>query len=97
MSRVTFTRAALGDLERLRKFLQAKNPAAARRAAQAIQNAIKAISVLPEGYRPVQDLPYHREIVIEFGSSGYVARYFYKPNGEVIVLRIKHQLEDHFP
>ena len=49
---------------------------------------------MPEGYRPVDDLQHHRELVIDFGASGYVARYRYEKGGEIYIVRIKHQLED---
>lgn len=94
MPRVIVTRAAQRDLERLRKFLNDKNPQASKRTAQAIKDGVKKIAGQPEGYRPVLDMPYHRELVIEFGSRGYIARYYYQPGGEVLILRIKHQLED---
>ena len=97
MSRVILTRAAQRDLERLRKFLHDKNPQASRRAAQAIKDGIKKIALQPEGHRPVPDMPYHRELVIDFGSRGYIARYYYQPGGDILILRIKHQLEDDLP
>jgi plasmid stabilization system protein ParE len=97
MPRLVVTRAARRDLERLRQFLQKKNPDAARRAANAIKDAINGIVEKPEAHRPVPDRMFHREIIIEFGGSGYIARYYHRPGTEeVIVLRIKHQLEDDF-
>ena len=42
-------------------------------------------------------MPYHRELVIDFGSRGYIARYYYQPGGDILILRIKHQLEDDLP
>jgi plasmid stabilization system protein ParE len=97
MPRVIVTRTAQRDLERLRKFLHDKNPQASKRAAQAIKDGIKKIAAQPEGCRPITDMPYHRELVIDFGNRGYVARYYYQPGGDVLILRIKHQLEDDLP
>jgi plasmid stabilization system protein ParE len=97
MPRVIATRAAQRDLERLRKFLHEKNPQASRRAALAIKEGIKNIALQPEAYRPIENMPYHRELIIEFGGSGYIARYYYQPGGDVLILRIKHQLEDGLP
>lgn len=95
MPRLRLTRAARRDVERLRQFLESKNPEASKRAAQAIKNAIKAIAKQPEAHRPVPEMMFHREVIIAFGSSGYIARYFYKPGtDEIILLRIKHHLED---
>lgn len=42
-------------------------------------------------------MPYHRELVIEFGNRGYIPRYYYQPGGDILILRIKHQLEDELP
>ena len=39
---------------------------------------------------------YYREIIIDFGGSGYVARFRYEPGGDIIIVRIKHQLENDF-
>ncbi len=98
MPRLVVTRAARSDLERLRQFLQKKNPDAASRAASAIKNAVNGIVDKPDAHRPVPDRMFHREIVIEFGGSGYIARYYYRPGtNEIILLRIKHQLEGDFP
>lgn len=97
MPRVILTPPAHRDLERLRQFLRAKNPQASKRAAKAIKEATKDLALQPEGYRPIRNMPYHREIVIRFGASGYIARYFFKPGDDVFVLRVKHQLEDELP
>ncbi|WP_048307824.1 type II toxin-antitoxin system RelE/ParE family toxin [Halomonas sp. PR-M31] len=93
MSQVIFAPAALRDLERLREFLRPKNPAAAERAATAIIQGIQALAELPRIGRPVDDLPEEfRDWLIDFGDSGYVARY--RIDGDtVVVLAIRHQKE----
>jgi plasmid stabilization system protein ParE len=94
MPRVVYSQKALEDLVRLRDFLKTKSPEAAKRAVSVIRTKLDKLKTNPEIFRPVPHLPYFREIMIEFGSSGYVARFYYKPMGEVVVLRIKHQLEE---
>jgi plasmid stabilization system protein ParE len=37
-----------------------------------------------------------REAIIDFGNSGYIARFRHLPNGEITIARIKHQREDDF-
>lgn len=37
-----------------------------------------------------------REVIIDFGASGYIARYYKKSDDEIIIVRIKHQLEVDF-
>ncbi|CAI08073.1 type II toxin-antitoxin system RelE/ParE family toxin [Aromatoleum aromaticum] len=94
MPQVRFAPAALRDLERLRDFLRPKNPAAAKRAAAAIIKAVQVLGQQPHIGRPVADLPEEfREWPIEFGDSGYVARYRYDANEDVIILGIRHQKE----
>jgi plasmid stabilization system protein ParE len=97
MPRVRFAPAALRDLERLRDFLRPKNPATARQAAAAIVKSVQALGQQPHIGRPVEDLPEaFREWLIEFGDSGYVARYRHDGGEFVTVLAIQHQKEAGF-
>jgi plasmid stabilization system protein ParE len=92
--RVQFAPTALRDLERLRDFLRPKNLAAAKRAAVAIINAVKILERHPQIGRPTEgmdDLAF-RELLIDFGESGYVARYRLAEDS-VIVLAVRHQKE----
>jgi plasmid stabilization system protein ParE len=93
MPRVIPSRLAVLDLERLRIFLREKNPEASKNAVKAIKDTFRKIGETPDIYRPVLDMPYHREAVIDFGRSGYLARFYYKPGGDVVILRVWHQRE----
>ena len=97
MPHIIYTPKALEDLIRLRVFLKDKNPEAAKRAVAAIKLSIKSSVLHPERFRPVLDLPFYREILIEFGASGYIARFRHEPGGDLYIVRIKHQLEDELP
>jgi plasmid stabilization system protein ParE len=91
---VRFTDAAIQDLGRLREFLRTRNPAAAQRAVAAIKEAIRKLGRQPQIGRPADDFPPEfRELVIEFGDSGYVAVYRYEKGAPVVVLAIRHQKE----
>jgi plasmid stabilization system protein ParE len=96
MPRVIFAPAALRDLHRLRAFLQPKSPSAARKAVEAILQAVQALGAHPRMGRLVEDLPEtYREWVIAFGESGYLARY--RIDGDVItILAVRHQKEAGF-
>ncbi|AIW17384.1 type II toxin-antitoxin system RelE/ParE family toxin [Vibrio tubiashii] len=96
MSQVIFAPAAIQDLERLREFLRPKNPTAAERAAKAIIQGVQALGELPRIGRPIEDMPEEfRDWLIDFGDSGYVARY--RIDGDtVVVLAIRHQKEAGF-
>jgi plasmid stabilization system protein ParE len=93
MPRLILALNARADLVRLREFLQPKNPVAAKRAAEAIKRQLQILILQPGIGRPVLDLPPEfRELVIDFGDSGYIARYHVSPD-LVTVLAIRHQRE----
>lgn len=93
MPQLTFTPAAIRDLERLRNFLRPKNPEASRRAGDAIRQGVKLLAEHPQAGRPVEGLPApFREWLIEFGDSGYVLRYRLTEE-QVVILRLRHQRE----
>ncbi|MBR7653920.1 type II toxin-antitoxin system RelE/ParE family toxin [Brucella oryzae] len=93
MPQVIFAQAAIRDLERLRAFLRTKNPNAAKRAADAIIQGVKALGTYPRMGRLIEDLPeQYREWLIDFGDSGYIARYHIRDDA-ITVLAIRHQKE----
>lgn len=96
MPQVRYAPRALRDLAELRDFLRAKSPQAARRAGEAILKELQVLGQHPHIGRPVDDLPeVYREWLIDFGDSGYVARY--RVDGDtVVVLAIRHQKEAGF-
>ncbi len=96
MSQVVFSSAALRDLQRLRDFLRPKNADAARRAGEAVRLGVKALGAYPRMGRLIDDLSEnYREWLIDFGDSGYIARYRF--DGDlVIVLAVRHQKEAGF-
>ena len=65
---------AVEDVERLRTFLDQKNPDAARRALAAIWTAIDRLREFPDLGMPTEASDI-RQIVVRFGSSGYIVRY----------------------
>ena len=93
MPRVIFAPGAIRDLQRLREFLRPKNPIAAKRAGESIISAVKVLGTQPQIGRPVTDMPdQYREWLIDFGDSGYVARYRF--DGETVtILAVRHQKE----
>lgn len=93
MPRIVFAPAAIRDLQRLRDFLQPKDADAARRAGEAIRQGVKLLGAYPRMGRMVDDLPEQfREWPIDFGDSGYMARY--RVDDDVItILAIRHQKE----
>lgn len=93
MPRLIWTAQALLDVQRLYRFLAPKNPDAARRAVKAIRQSVKVLEQQPGIGRPVADMPVEfREWVIDFGDSGYVAR-FRNDVDTVVILTVRHQRE----
>ena len=93
MPQVIYAPGAIRDLQRLREFLRPKNPVAAKRAAYTIIKALQVLGLQPQTGRLVEDMPdQYREWVIDFGDSGYVARYRF--DGEAVtILAVRHQKE----
>lgn len=96
MPRLILAPNARVGLVRVREFLRPKNPAAAKRAADAIQRQLRLLLRHPAIGRPIPDFPAEfREMVIDFGDSGYIVRYHVGPD-LVTVLAIRHQREVSF-
>ena len=73
--------------------MRPKNPLTARRAADTIFKALQVLGLQPQIGRPVEDMPdQFREWVVDFGDSGYVARYRF--DGEAVTKR-KSAIETH--
>ena len=91
MSRLIITPGALRGLERCEQFLSRNSPEAAERAAQVISEYFDLLDVAPEMGRPHADHPELRELLIPFGSSGYVALYRYVAGEDAVyVLAFRH-------
>lgn len=80
MPRLIWSPRALSDVQRLYRFLVSKNPGAATRAVHAIRHGVAMLGHRPEIGRPVEGMEEaFREWQIDFGDSGYVARYRVAP------------------
>jgi len=90
---ILFSSEAISDIERVRKFLDIKNPDAARRAIGAIWAALERVEHFPKIGRPIEDGRI-RQIVVRFGRRGYIVRYRIQPNDVIFVTRVWHGLED---
>ena len=97
MSYVRLSARAQSDLSRLHAFLVGKDIDAAKRAALAIREAFMPLQHAPMMGRPVEDRDNLRELVIDFGTSGYLALYRFEPTLDAVtILAIKHQSEDDY-
>jgi plasmid stabilization system protein ParE len=84
---------AVEDVERLRTFLDQNNPGAAQRALESIWTAIERLQEFPEMGMQTEDAGI-RQIVVRFGSSGYIVRYAVLPGDhDILITRIWHGRE----
>lgn len=87
-----WTEAARADLIRLRRFIEPKNPVAARRAAEALKKGADLLLEHPGMGRRLEGRP-DRELDIPFGKRGYVMRY--RLDGDdIVILKIWHSREE---
>ena len=100
---VEFSPAAEADLLRLFDFLLLRELNSAtgdldlpERALKAIQAGIALLRVSPFACRKVGASPFVRELVITFGSTGYVALYEIVDERTVIIGAVRHQRENDY-
>jgi plasmid stabilization system protein ParE len=95
--KVRFTPEAELDLLRLYDFLLEKDLAAAERALEAIKGAVELLRFSPFSCRKaLTDNPFLRELVIPFGSAGYVALFEIESGNTVSILALRHQREEDY-
>ena len=101
--RVRLTRDAEGDLERLFDFVLERELAGdggdlalAAQAVDSIRAGVATLRNSPFTCRKAGDSSFLRELVVQFGSSGYVALFDIESATEVVVLAVRHQREDDY-
>ena len=69
----------------------------AGRAMDAIDRSLLVLEEFPFACRKVEPFnPFLRELIIDFGNSGYVALFEIVDNREVLLLAVRHQREDDY-
>ena len=98
--RVRLTRDAEHDLARRYGFILDRDVndwEIAERALQAIRDAFRSLELSPFSFRKAEvGNPLLREIVIPFGSAGYVALFEIEDSQTVTVLAVRHLREDDY-
>jgi len=95
--RVRYTKAAKEDLLRLNEFLLENDLEAARSALEAIRKSVNFLQDFPFTCRKASsDTPFLREMVIPFGSGGYVALFEIETDKAVTILAVRHQREEDY-
>lgn len=100
--KVEFTSEADADLDRLFDFLldRAETVDDAMRAYEVLE-AIRTVanshlSTTPFSYRKVGQRPTLRELIVPFGSTGYILRFDIRTPELVLVIGVRHQREEDF-
>ena len=99
---VLYSDSAREDLIRLFNFLldrakTAEDFESAQVAIDAMRDAVeRRLSRSPFVYRKAGASPFLRELLIPFGGAGYVALYEIKNATQVVILAVRHQLEDDY-
>jgi plasmid stabilization system protein ParE len=95
--KVRFTPESGDDLLRLYDFQLERDVFAAERALDAIKAAVDVLRFSPFSCRKAAgDKPFLRELVIPFGSGGYVALFEIEPGDIVTILAVRHQREEDY-
>ncbi len=96
---VIISEDAQDDLERLYAFLFDLDPASADRAMRVIDKSYGVLARFPHTCRKAfngEFGPSTRELLINFGSSGYLALFEITDAQTVIVLAVRHQRESDY-
>lgn len=98
---VRYSASARDDLARLYEYLLDRATTVedldlADRALGAITEAVESLKRAPFIYRKADDDPFLRELLVPFGSSGYVALFEIEDAATVTILAVRHQLEDDY-
>ncbi len=88
--KVLYTPESIGDLQRLREFIEIKNPQAAQRIAKSIIKGITQLKTLPLLGVEVDKAP-NPEMVRDLIIGNYIVRYLV--GSEIIILRVWHHKE----
>ena len=105
--RVRLTRDAEADLERLFDFVLERELARElkdgsgdlslpEQALGALRAGIATLKASPFTCRKAGQSPFLRELVIPFGHTGYVALFEIEDASNVVVVALRHQLEDDY-
>jgi plasmid stabilization system protein ParE len=95
--RVRYTGGARRDLLRLYEFLLDRDIATAERALEALRKSTEILEEFPFTCRKADtNNPFLRELIVPFGSSGYVVLFEIDDATTVTILAVRHQREDDY-
>ena len=89
--RIRYTAEAIHDLERLRAFVEPKNPHAARRIAAELLDGIENLAAFPDMGLPVRRAP-NPKLIRDLFVGNYTIRYL-REDDSIVILQIWHGKE----
>ena len=89
--KINFSHESIGDIRRLREFIEVKNPIAAQRIASELLAGIEKLKIFPKIGLPVQRAQ-NPEIIRDLFIGDYTVRYLISKD-TIIVLRLWHGKE----
>ena len=89
--KISYTQEAINDLERLRKFIESKNPFAARRISSELLDGIGNLHSFPKMGLPVARAP-DPEAIRDLFIGRYTVRYLLDED-HLVILRVWHGQE----
>ncbi len=100
---IRLTRQAEADLDRLFDFLLEREMSRdcgdlslPTQAIAALRSGLATLKTSPFTCRKAGQSPFLRELIVPFGRSGYVALFEIEDDANVVVLAMRHQLEDDY-
>ncbi len=94
---VKLTERARGDLKRLYAFMLDRDEAAAARALDAITQSMEMLQEFPFSCRKAPgENSLLRELLVPFGSFGYIVLFRIDDNKTVTIAAVRHQREDDY-
>jgi len=94
---VKLTERARGDLKRLYAFMLDHDEAAAARALDAITQSMELLQEFPFSCRKASgENSLLRELLVPFGSFGYIVLFRIDDNKTVTIAAVRHQREDDY-
>ncbi len=96
MYHIYWTRSALEDLKRLYLFLVKQDINSAKLALDKIKHSTAILSEFPFISRPVNSDSTLRELLIPFGSNGYLLLFRINNKTKITVLAVRHQKEEDY-
>ena len=101
--KVRLTRGAEPDLDRLFDFLlereltrEGGDMTLPEQAIASLRAGIASLNTSPFTCRKAGQSPFLRELIIPFGRSGYVALFEIEDVSNLVVVAVRHQLEDDY-